>query len=235
MRSPLAAASLIGSLTIPEHGLRAVVLDLVAPAYTTIELEVAAGGVVATASTVVRNAIEGRIAVPVAGEGLPSGASARVFVTLDTDEQQAEVGTIGGVLALGTVGGVVGEELVWTEGVVIIARPTPRVRWEGPTEADISIVTELDDRVVVEVVIETSGVVRTDVIAEPGWAVLLNGATVPWPRSTISWSVFRCRRHPRHRVRVPSPRFGVATLFAVLAALAAVAVWRQRRRGSPAR
>lgn len=237
MRSPLAAASLIGSLTIPEHGLRAVVLDLVAPAYTTIDLEVAAGGVVATASTVVRNAIEGRIAVPVAGEGLPSGASARVFVTLDTDEQQAEVGTIGGVLALGTVGGVVGEELVWTEGVVIIARPTPRVRWEGPTEADISIVTELDDRVVVEVVTETSGVVRTDVIAEPGWAVLLNGATVPV--AAVDDLVVGVQVpegiHVIEFVYRP-PRFGVATLFAVLAlALAAIAVWRQRRRGSPAR
>lgn len=174
-RTALAAVSPLGEITIPDGGLRAVVLDLRVPAFTAVAVEIGAGADVVTSSVVLRRPVDGPVAIPVAAEGLPGGAAGRVVVAIDAGDAEAEAGTIDGRLALGTIEGEGADELVWTDGALIIARPTPRAVWEGPGDATITVERETADRLELEVDAAAAGLLRSDLVAEPGWVVEVDG------------------------------------------------------------
>ncbi len=235
-RSTLAATSPIGMVIVPEHGLRAVVIDLASPAFTTVALEVEADGVVVTSSTVIRRALDGPVAAPIAGELLPAGATARVIVTVDAGDQPVEVGTTDGSPALGTIGGAPDDELVWTDGALVIARPTPRVWWDGSEDAGLAVVTEQADRLVVDVRAPGGGTLVSDLIGEPGWTIDLDGE--PVSASLIDDLVLGVEvPEGTHTVEFSyrPPRFGSGLLVALLGiVIAGVAMVGEVRRGSRA-
>ena len=234
-RTAWAAASPLGTLVVPEHGLRAVVLDLRIPAFTRIGLDVETDGVVASSDTVIRRPADGLVAVPIAGEALSPGAEARVVVTVDSRDEPAEVGTIAGGLALGAIGGDPRSELVWTDQALIVARPTPRVVWQGTTAGDLTVTTEEPDRLVVDVVADGEGLLRTDVIAEPGWSARLDGRSVPTEHIegvVVAVDVPAGRHVVEFDYR--PPRFGSGVLVAI-AGLVLGAIWMTVERRRPSR
>lgn len=236
-RSVLAATSPLGSVTVPDHGLRAIVLDLRVPAFSRIGLDVEVDGISTSSDNVFRRPLDGLVAVPIAGELLPPGAVARVVVTIDTRDEPGEAGTSDGSLAMGTIGGEPQSELVWTDGALIIARPTPRVAWEGTGDAALTLVSEQSDRLAVEVVADADGLVRSDLVDEPGWSASLDGRSVS--TQSIEGVVLGVEVPAgRHLVELEyrPPRFGSGVLLALAAVVLAV-VWVvfERRRPSPER
>lgn len=179
LRSSAPLISPIGSLVVPEGGLRAVVVDLVTPAFTTVSIEVNVGQQRVETEAVLRTPRDGPTAIAIAGEGLPPASEARVILTLDTGEQAAEIGTTGGVMALGTIAGTPDSTLIWTDGAIILARPSPRAVWDGPGEATVEIVLDEPDRIIAEVLVTERGVLRSDIVNEPGWRVRHDGNPTP--------------------------------------------------------
>jgi len=181
-RRVAAVTAPFGTVSIPEHGLRAVILDLVTPPFTTISLRVDAGGEQAETEVLLRSARDGMTAIPIAGEHLAAGDVAGVHVTFEANDEIVHVGTAEAELALGSVGGALDGSLVWTQGALVVMRPTPRAVWEGEGNAVVTVVGEVPGRLSLEIDASVGGMVRTDVVDEPGWSVAVDGDRVEHTR-----------------------------------------------------
>ena len=138
-RRVAAVTAPFGTVSIPEHGLRAVILDLVTPSSTTVSLRVDVGDEQAETEVLLRGARDGMTAIPIAGEHLVAGGVARVHVTFEANGEIVHVGTVEGELALGSVGGALDGSLVWTHGALVVTRPTARAVWEGEGSAVVTV------------------------------------------------------------------------------------------------
>lgn len=177
-RQALSTRGANGFVRVPAYGLRAVVVDLEAPAETIVHVAVGVGSETVEATVRLRRPVDGPTALPLPGEHLPAGTRTPVRVATLEDGASVRVGTADGVLVTGTVGGEVDSVLVTTEGVLVVHRPTPRVVWEGPGNAVVEVLDERPGSLVVEVETLVDGRLRSDVVDAPGWTVRLDGSRI---------------------------------------------------------
>lgn len=210
-----------GTVPIPEHGLRAVILDLVTPPFTTVSLRVDAGGEQAETEVLLRSARDGMTAIPIAGEHLVAGDIAGVHATFEANGEIVYVGTAEGDLAVGSVGGTLDGSLVWTRGALVVTRTTPRAVWEGEGNAVVTVVGEAPGRLSLEIDAPVGGMVRTDVVDEPGWSVAVDGDRVEHTR--VGDTVIAVAVPPGAttvEVRYRPPHLAVTFVVSVLTVLA---------------
>lgn len=163
----LGSSPAIGTITIPERGLRAVLIDmLIDRADGVVEVALEVGD--ETITTTIRRddgwiGVRRPIVVAVAGERLPGGATGTVRVTSSGDPGGVSVGVgPGGALAVGTVGGADDSLRVLSTGPVTLVERLDAAAFRLHDAA----LVEPDVRAAAALVVDRSSVTGSPVVVE---------------------------------------------------------------------